>query len=318
MKRLKTLATCGFVVACMAALVACMTGCTSQQTYTPPEATPKLSSPTIAKEGVLRVGVNTANVPLAGKPQNSTKIVGIAVDVSAALADSLGLKLEVVDVGTDPEGALTEGKVDVVMDVDKFDTSNSFWTSDAYLPTAVALFSAPSNTTVPTNDSQLKIAAQVSSKSAWAVTNEFDQGTITTTEDLKSAFASLASGQVQYVAADAIIGTYAAHNAGDDVKIVALMQQPSGYAAGVLDGNSDLKQAISEALATLEGNGVISVIEKKWLGSALDLSSTPLTAGAEASSSSKTSGTTGTGSSPTNASQGEAGSNAVQPPSTSA
>lgn len=312
MKRLKTLATRGFVVACMAALVACMTGCTSQQTYTPPEATPKLSSPTIAKEGVLRVGVNTGNVPLAGTPQNSTKIVGVAVDVAAALADSLGLKLEVVDVGTDPEGALTEGKVDVVMDVDKSDTSNSSWTSDAYLPTAVALFSAPSNTAIPTNDSQPKIAAQVSSKSAWAVTNEFDQGTITTTENLKSAFAALESGQVQYVAADAIIGTYAAHNEGDDVKIVALMQQPSGYAAGVLDGNSDLKQAISDALATLEGNGVISVIEKKWLGSALDLSSIPLTAGAEAPSSSKTNGTT------TNASTGQTGSNAVQPPKASA
>ena len=318
MKRLKTLATRGFVVACMAALVACMTGCTSQQTYTPPEATPKLSSPTIAKEGVLRVGVNTSNVPLAGTPQNSTKIVGIAVDVAAALADSLGLKLEVVDVGTDPEGALTEGKVDVVMDVDKSDTGNSFWTSDAYLPTAVALFSAPSNTAVPTNDSQPKIAAQVSSKSAWAVTNEFDQGTITTTEDLKSAFAALASGQVQYVAADAIIGTYAAHNAGDDVKIVALMQQPSGYAAGVLDGNSDLKQAISDALATLEGNGVISVIEKKWLGSALDLSSITLTAGAEASSSSKTNGTTPASSSTTNVSTGQAGSNAVSPSNASA
>ena len=288
MKRLKTLATRGFVVACMAALVACMTGCTSQQTYTPPEATPKLSSPTIAKEGVLRVGVNTGNVPLAGTPQNSTKIVGVAVDVAAALADSLGLKLEVVDVGTDPEGALTEGKVDVVMDVDKADTSNSFWTSDAYLPTAVALFSAPSNTAIPTNDSQPKIAAQVSSKSAWAVTNEFDQGTITTTENLKSAFAALESGQVQYVAADAIIGTYAAHSAGDDVHIVALMQQAGGYSVGVSDSNTDLKQAVSEALATLSSNGTIGVIETKWLGTALDLSATPLTAGATKSTDTKT------------------------------
>ena len=73
-----------------------------------------------------------------------------------------------------------------------------------------------------------------------------------------------------------------------------------------------MKQAISDALATLEGNGVISVIEKKWLGSALDLSSIPLTAGAEAPSSNKTNGTT------TNASTGQTGSNAVQPPNASA
>ena len=125
-----------------------------------------------------------------------------------------------------------------------------------------------------------KIAAQVSSKSAWAVTNEFDKATFSTTDDLKSAFAELASGQVQYVAADAIIGTYAAHSAGDDVHIVALMQQAGGYGVGVSDANTDLKQAVSEALATLTGNGTIGVIETKWLGTALDLSSTPLTAGA--------------------------------------
>ena len=53
---------------------------------------------------------------------------------------------------------------------------------------------------------------------------------------------------------------------------------------GVLDGNTDLKTAVSDALATLAGNGVISVIETKWLGEALDLSSTPLTAGASSAS----------------------------------
>ena len=104
-------------------------------------------------------------------------------------------------MGSDAESALKEGTVDIVMGIDKSDSSTSFWKSDAYLPTAVALFSAPSNTQVPTNVVETKIAAQVSSKSAWAVTNEFDKATFSTTDDLKSAFAELASGQVQYVAA---------------------------------------------------------------------------------------------------------------------
>ena len=228
----------------------------------------------------MRVGVNTDNQPLAGQPESSSKIVGIDVDVAAALADSFGLKLEIVDVGSDAESALKEGTVDIVMGIDKSDSSTSFWKSDAYLPTAVALFSAPSNTQVPTNTAETKIAAQVSSKSAWAVTNEFDKAAFSTTNDLKSAFSELESGQVQYVAADAIIGTYAAHSAGDDVHIVALMQQAVGYGVGVSDANTDLKQAVSEALATLTSNGTIDVIETKWLGTALDLSSTPLTAGA--------------------------------------
>lgn len=292
MKRYKTLASCCMAVACMAALLAVLTGCSSQQSYTPPEKAATLSSPTIGKDGTLRVGVNTDNQPLAGQPESSSKIVGIDVDVAAALADSFGLKLEIVDVGSDAESALKEGTVDIVMGIDKSDSSTSFWKSDAYLPTAVALFSTPSNTQVPTNTAETKIAAQVSSKSAWAVTNEFDKAAFSTTNDLKSAFSELESGQVQYVAADAIIGTYAAHSAGYDVHIVALMQQAVGYGVGVSDANTDLKQAVSEALATLTSNGTIDVIETKWLGTALDLSSTPLTAGATKSTDANTAGTT--------------------------
>ena len=58
------------------------------------------------------------------------------------------------------------------------------------------------------------------------------------------------------------------------------------------DANTDLKQAVSEALATLTSNGTIDVIETKWLGTALDLSSTPLTAGATKSTDANTADTT--------------------------
>ncbi len=259
-----------------------LAGCASQESYQPPEKTPTLSSPTIAQDGVLRVGVHTGNAPLAGQPASSSKIVGLDVDVAAALADQFGLKLELVDVGTDAEAALTNGSVDIVMGVDKADSAATFWTSEAYLPTAVALFALPANDAVPTNEEAPVIAAQTSSKSSWAVSNEFESGTLVTTDDLKSAFAKLESGDVQYVAADAVIGTYAAHSAGYDVHIVALMQQPSGYAVGVLDSNAELKQAVSDALTSLTGTGIVGVIETKWLGSVLDLAQIPLTAGATA------------------------------------
>lgn len=280
MKHLKRFAACCAAAVCCAAMLLLATGCQQQQeSYTPPEATPSVSKPVIAQEGVLRVGVNANNAPLAGQPSSSTKIVGIDVDMAAALADQLGLKLEVVDVSTDAAGALTSGKVDVVMGVNKFD-SPSFWTSDTYLPTAVALFAQSSNSTVPANSASTKIAAQVSSNSAWAVTNEFDNSTITTTEDLKSAFSALESGKVQYVAADAVVGSYVSNNAGMDVHMVALMQQASGYCVGVLDGNTQLKQAVSNALSAMNSNGVSSVIQKKWLGTTMDLSGIKLTAGA--------------------------------------
>lgn len=293
MKRLKVLVACCVVAACLTIGLA---GCSSSGTYTPPEKTPTLTAPTIVDSGTLRVGMNTNSAPFAGQPSGSTKVVGINVDIAAALADSFGLKLEIVDVGTDPESALTSGKVDVVLGVSKSsDTATTFWKSDIYLQTAVALFANSANATVPTTASAPKIAAQVSSTSSWAVTNEFGVDALTSTTDLQSAFSALTSGQVGYVAADAIIGAYAARNASDDVSIVALMQQPSGYCVGVLDSNTALKQAVSDAVATLSGNGIVSVIEAKWLGEALDIDSIPLTAGATSATTNSSTTTQGTG-----------------------
>ena len=48
----------------------------------------------------------------------------------------------------------------------------------------------------------------------------------------------------------------------------------------MLDGNTQLKQAVSNALSAMNSNGVSSVIQKKWLGTAMDLSGIKLTAGA--------------------------------------
>lgn len=285
MKRMKALACCCAAAACLTLVLA---GCSSQQGYTPSEKSPTVSSPTIGKDGTLRVGVNAGTPPFAGSPSSSSKIVGIDVDVAAALADQLGLKLEIVDVGTDPEGALKEKKVDIVMGVKQSDTDVSFWKSEPYLPSGVALFSTSSNTTVPTKASAPKIAAQVSSTSSWQVTNEFGDEALVPENDLKSAFAELAAGTVQYVAADAVIGMYAAYGNNYDAHIVALMQQPSGYCIGVLDSNTDLKPIISDALASLTGGGIVNVIEMKWLGEALDTSKLPLTEGATKSSSTST------------------------------
>ena len=86
----------------------------------------------------LRVGVNTENPPLAG--MGSGKIIGIDVDIAAALADELGLKLSVVDVGSDPAGALANGTVDVVLGIDDSASDGDFWRSASYLPTGIALF----------------------------------------------------------------------------------------------------------------------------------------------------------------------------------
>ena len=253
-----------FVAVAFAALLAVglfgLAGCTGSGTYQPELKSAEVAPPVIGEEGTLRVGVNTENPPLAG--MGSGKIIGIDVDIAAALADELGLKLSVVDVGSDPAG---------VLGIDDSASDGDFWRSASYLPTGIALFALSPDAGIPTQDSGATFAAQVSSKSAWAVSNGFGESGLTPTDSLKEAFEALEAGSVQYVAADAVIGLYAAHGQGLDVSIVAMLMSPTGYCMGVSNENVDLQTAAGDVLACLVSDGTINVIERKWLGTTVAL-----------------------------------------------
>lgn len=257
------MATCGFAV-----------GCASDEEYVPELGSPQLSSPAIGEDGVLRVGVNTNNSPLAGK--SGDRIIGIDVDIAAALADELGLSLEVVDVGNNATDAIDDGEVDVVLGIDSTSKEDGYWMSNQYLPTGVVLFEqAGSNLPAPSSDSDVQIAAQVSSKSAWAVTNIFGEEALVSASDLSAAFSDLGNGKVEYVASDAIIGMYAASRQGVEVEIAALLDTAGGYCAMCANDNTELQEAIGNALDTLVANGVVDVIEDKWLGQPVNLNGIP-------------------------------------------
>lgn len=267
MKRLKIAVLACMVVACMGLL---LSGCQSQA-YTPEPKAQTIANNALGKSGTLRVGVNASSAPLAGQTSSSSRIVGIDADVAAYLADDLGVKVEVVDVGNDPATALKEGTVDIVLGVDASDTEAEYWRSASYIQTGVALFGAANESSIPTTDSKPKIAAQASSKSSWRVTNLFGDESLVSQTDLKSAFDALSTGAAKYVAADVVIGTYVSYSNGFSDKIVALLQDPSGYCAAVSASNTELQNAIGAAVTKLNNGGMMGVIEKKWLGSTIDL-----------------------------------------------
>ena len=293
------------LVFAMCMLVACLTGCSQleqlgigsqQEAYTPQKNAPAVAAPTIGEDGILRVGVNSSNAPFS--TQANGKLVGIDVDVAAALATQMGLDLQLVDVGADSEGALKKGSVDVVMGLSDDDASSATSVTNAYIPSAVALFSVDTSGLPAKGD---QIEAQSASMSAWEVSNQYGDTQLKSASDLKSAFTDLVAGNVNYVASDAVVGTYVNHSMGADAKIVGLMQKVDGYRIGVAKDNADLQKAVSNALSTISQNGTIDVIEQKWLGSPIDLSNYALTANAEkaasASSASSSSSTSSSSSS---------------------
>ena len=270
MKRWKVGLLACLVAVCMSVLLA---GC-QNETYTPQGKAQTVPATALGKDGTLRVGVNASSAPLAGQTSSSSRIVGIDVDVAAYIADQLGLKVEIVDVGNDPATALEEGKVDVALGVDSSaETETSYWLSSPYLETGVALFGSINENSVPTPDSKPKIAAQASSKSSWRVTNLFGDESLVTENDLKSAFEAVTGGTARYVAADAVIGTYVSYSNNYDDKIVALLQDPSGYCAAVAESNSELQTAVGAAVTGMVSGGMMDVIQNKWLGAPIQLGS---------------------------------------------
>ena len=238
----------------------------------PTLAEPKLTAPTISENGVLKVGVNTSQSPLAG--MGNSKIIGIDVDIAAAMADSLGLKLTIVDTGSTPEKSLANGEVDVAFGIDKSDAPSGVKLTDAYIPTAVVYFKkAGTSPTSLAGETAPKIGAQGSSKSAWTATNAYGTSAVTSSADLAGAFQSLSSGQVEYVVADAVIGMYAANKAGVSVEIAALGTDASGYCVAIAEKNTALVSDITTALTKLVDDGTVAAIEKKWLGAEVDLTS---------------------------------------------
>ena len=209
---------------CAVCLAMALAGCSQTSAYTPETLTPTVSSPTIGKDGTLRVGVG-GGAPFIVASSDATSS-GLDIDVAAAIAGQLGLKLEVVPLGSsasevDIDSALKKGDVDIVMSATSSDKSGSVWVSDPYTQTGVALF-APEGTAAPTRDSSPEIAAQSSSTSAWAVTNAFGDDALVAKADLLSALSAIETKDAQYVAADAVIGTYAALGQNVDVQPVAM------------------------------------------------------------------------------------------------
>lgn len=269
--------------AIMMCVALAMAGCSAnQEPYTPEAKTPVVSAPALGVDGVLRVGVITAQgkAPLAGISTNN-EVVGIDVDLSVWLADEMGLKLQVVDVTADPIAALEEGTVDVVLGVPMDEVDPGFWASPVYLQTGVALF-AKGNAAVPEDDSNPTISAEAAKVSAWAVANEYGADALVAGNDMGEVFELLRDNAVEYAAADALIGMYAAHTVGCDAAIVALMQRAHGYVAIVPQENVDLQSALSAALQKVSTNGILTkMVETKWLGKSYSLANVPYTPLAE-------------------------------------
>jgi len=228
----------------------------------------QVEPPTIVSPGVLRVGVDSGNAPYAGK--SGSELIGLDVDVAAAIAERLGLKLDVVDIaGENIESLFTEGRIDMVMGYKPRDESfDPNVLVGPYLVSGPAVFSkgpAPAGGFDLDALGGMRIAAQPNSLTAWQLEQRFGVDAVQGYATLEEAFAAVDSGAISYAAADAVVGAYLS---GKHSGIVCLgfIEQPSRVYIAIAPGNQALTEVVTETLRTLRDNGVLKVIISKWLG----------------------------------------------------
>jgi polar amino acid transport system substrate-binding protein len=258
------------VLAALACLLAvALAGCSlfsgsEASTETEPELVPTVQTPVIKQDGVLRVAILTS----AGAPevieQSDGTYVGLDVDVAAALAQQLGLKVEYVACEHVTQ-ALSED-VDVIMGVDS-SASAKLTVVSHYMESALGFFSkgdAPYVATLDQIDAG-KIAVQAGSTAE----KTLDTTNITSEQvaclNLNEAFKDLDEGSADFVLCSAYPGGYlAAQEAG--VVFAGTLDVAATKGVGVLATNTDLATAVQQAMDTITTNGVIDILRARWVG----------------------------------------------------
>lgn len=266
-----------FTIAALAACMLALGGLSAcqLQTNTQVEAnlTPKIESTATITPGVLTVGINASNSPYGGT-NSDNQTVGVDVDVAAAIAQELGLRMQIVDVGSSGRYALNNKQVDVALGLTKSGTGDAVSYSDAYLNDGLSLFCLSTNKPVSIDDvaaqvnaGTAKILVQSETTAASRVQEFLGIDKVVAMPTMQGAFDALANGEQKFLVTDAVIGDYFARNYENVIRMGFLGADcVTPIYAVSLTQNSALSNGVNTAVKTINGNGVMRVIAAKWLG----------------------------------------------------
>ena len=239
--------------------------------------TPQVQPPTIVSPGVLRVGVDSSRPPFAGKSDSAvagSEIIGLDVDIAAALAEHLGLKLDLIDLAglTSEEinDLFINSRLDIMMGyLPENEAHSPYVLVGPYMVDAPAIFtrglSLPPQGFDLSSLTGARIAATPNSLSAWQIQQRFGVDAVVAYPTLEEAFTALDNNEVTYLASDAIVGSYLATRYRD-ILCMGFIDKPANCHIAIKAGNQELTDAVTMTMRTLRDNGVLKVIITKWLG----------------------------------------------------
>ncbi len=226
----------------------------------------------IAKTKILRVGMTGEQPPFNVKNRDG-KLIGVDVDLGQALARSMGVTLEIVEMPfAKLLPALEDGKVDIVMSgmtitlqrnvrvpfVGPYHVSGKSMLAKS--DTLAAMQSAKE-----LNTDKWKIAVLRGSTSEEFVKSRLGKTKLTTTVNYDEAIDLLLEGKVDAVVADAPVCALTIMRY-PDAGLVRLHKpltiEPIGIA--IAPGDALLVNLVGNYLQALRASGILEQLQKKW------------------------------------------------------
>jgi polar amino acid transport system substrate-binding protein len=218
------------------------------------------------KPGVLTVGSDTTWPPM--EYIEGDKIVGFDVDLTQAIADKIGLKLDYQSAAWDGLfPALISHKYDMAISSititderkKEMDFSNPYYKTDQAATTKEdAGIDAVEKMDGKTAGVQIGTTGELVSKDIKGCTTK-------TYDDILMAFEDLKAGRIDAVICDSYVGySYSMKNKGFKVGFVMTTNEKLGIAFA--KDTPELLEAVNGALKTLMDDGTYDSIYEKWFG----------------------------------------------------
>lgn len=216
-------------------------------------------------EGKLTMVTNAEFPPYEYHEGNEIK--GIDVEICEAVAEKLGLKLEIEDVAFDaiiPE--VTSGKADLAaagMTVTE-DRKQSMDFSDTYASAKQLILVKEDSALAGKDDLKgKKIGVQQGTTSDLMSTDDFGDAAVVRFSKSMEAVQALTQGKIDAV----VVDSQTAEQFVKEVKGIKALESSysdESYAIGVKKGNTELLKAVNSALAELKSEGKLDEIAAKY------------------------------------------------------
>lgn len=229
----------------------------------------------LVTDGKLTVGTSPDFPPFENLEND--QYVGLDMDLAQALADKLGLELEMKTLQFDAivPAVAAGGQVDlgisgITIDPEReeqVDFSDSYYIDDL----AVVAMKANADVTADTyadalNQTGVIIAVQSGTTAESYAQENFPNATTQPYGNATDAFAAMQAGQANAVITNKAVGAKMVSESYTDAQVIKEIATGEEYGVAVSKDNSALLDAVNDALAAITDDGTLDSIVNKYFG----------------------------------------------------